>query len=544
MLDDEQPSLAVVVNPSMFSEGAGVGAATGTVARTGSTASALVVSLSSSDTGEATVPATVTIQAGHTSATFQVNAIDDLVLDGTQAVTITASAAGFDADSDTVSVTDDEMPSLSLVVSPDSFVETAGTGAATGTVTRTGSVSSALVVNLSSDDTDGATVPSTVIIPSGQTSATFQIAAIDDAILDGTQVVTITASATGYNSGSDAIQVTDNEAFSVAPSVQDFNDDGSSDLARMDAGGQWLVTTSQGTTEVWGHWSTAVTWQDVQYADVNGDGQCDVIGRTDGGSWWAGISDGSSFTNQYMGGWAPINWNDVQAADVTGDGKADVIGRTDTGAWWAGISNGSNFTNQFMGGWAPITWNDVQAADVNGDGKADVVGRTDTGGWWAGVSDGSNFTNQFMGAWAPITWNDVQIGDVNNDGKADVVGRTAGGQWWAAVSSGSSFTNQYMGGWSSGVTWQDVQVGDFNNDGKDDVIGRTTGGQWWAGLSDGSSFANQYLGSWSSSVTWEDVRILDLDGDGKDDVLGCILTTDDWWAGLSDGSDLTNVFWA
>jgi len=217
VLDDEQPSLAVAINPSMFSEGAGVGAATGTVARTGSTASALVVSLSSSDTGEATVPTTVTIQAGHTSATFQVNAVDDLILDGTQTVTITASAAGYDSDNETVNVTDNEMPSLSLAVLPSTFSEADGTNAATGTVTRTGSTSSALVVDLSSDDTSEATVPATVTIPSGQTSATFQVSATDDSILDGTQNVTLTASATGYEPGTAVMDVTDDEVPDTIP---------------------------------------------------------------------------------------------------------------------------------------------------------------------------------------------------------------------------------------------------------------------------------------------------------------------------------------
>ena len=40
---------------------------------------------------------------------------------------------------------------------------------------------------------------------------TVNLAAVDDAIVDGTQTVTITASATGFASGSDTLQVTDNE---------------------------------------------------------------------------------------------------------------------------------------------------------------------------------------------------------------------------------------------------------------------------------------------------------------------------------------------
>ena len=51
-----------------------------------------MVSLSSDETGEATVPASVTILNGFTSVGFVVTAVDEAVADGTQTVTITATA--------------------------------------------------------------------------------------------------------------------------------------------------------------------------------------------------------------------------------------------------------------------------------------------------------------------------------------------------------------------------------------------------------------------------------------------------------------------
>jgi hypothetical protein len=80
---------------------------------------------------------------------------------------------------------------LSLSVSPGTVSELAGSSAATGTVTRNGPTTNSLVVNLSSSDTTEATVPTTVTIPAGQSSATFPIAAVRDAEADGTQGVTI-----------------------------------------------------------------------------------------------------------------------------------------------------------------------------------------------------------------------------------------------------------------------------------------------------------------------------------------------------------------
>jgi uncharacterized delta-60 repeat protein len=85
---------------------------------------------------------------------------------------------------------------LSVDISPASISENGGT--ATGTVTRdNGDVSEAMTVNLVSSDTSEATVPFSVTIPAGQASATFPISAADDALLDGTQSVTITTSASG-----------------------------------------------------------------------------------------------------------------------------------------------------------------------------------------------------------------------------------------------------------------------------------------------------------------------------------------------------------
>jgi methyl coenzyme M reductase subunit C len=211
ILSDELPTLTVSINPASVAENAGANAATGTVTRTGPTTAALTVNLVSNDTTEATVPATVTIPAGQVSATFAVAAVDDAVFDGTQNVTVTASAAGLTSGTASVAVTDNELPALTVAVNPASFAENAGAGAATGTVTRQGPTTSAVTVSLASGDTTEATVPATVTILAGQSSATFAVAAVDDATADGMQTVVITVSAAGYTSGTANVQVTDND---------------------------------------------------------------------------------------------------------------------------------------------------------------------------------------------------------------------------------------------------------------------------------------------------------------------------------------------
>lgn len=90
--------------------------------------------------------------------------------------------------------------SLTLAIAADSVSEAAGANATTATVTRVGDTSTDLTVNLTSGDTTEATVPATVVIPAGQASATFPIAAVDDSIVDGTRTVTVNASAQ-FNAG-------------------------------------------------------------------------------------------------------------------------------------------------------------------------------------------------------------------------------------------------------------------------------------------------------------------------------------------------------
>ena len=159
--------------------------------------------MSSSDTTEATVPATVTIPANQASATFTVTAVDDTLLDGTQTVTITAAAAGYVSGSAAVDVTDYE--TLTVIVRRRSIVGERRHGHRHGDPQQHGR-RPPLTVTLASSDTSEATVPATVTIPANQASATFTVTAVDDTLLDGTQRRPITASAAGYVNGTWTLQ--------------------------------------------------------------------------------------------------------------------------------------------------------------------------------------------------------------------------------------------------------------------------------------------------------------------------------------------------
>ena len=100
---------------------------------------------------------------------------------------------------------------LSLSLSPSTFSEAAGANASTATLSITQAPSQNLTANLTSSDTSELTVPATATIPAGQTTVTFPVSAVDDAISDSPQTVTLTATS-GNLSATATATVTDNEA--------------------------------------------------------------------------------------------------------------------------------------------------------------------------------------------------------------------------------------------------------------------------------------------------------------------------------------------
>ena len=234
--DDDEAALTLTIDAASFSEGAGEGATTAKVSRNTDTSAALVVQLTSDDTSEATVPETVTIPAGQASVEFEIDAVDDAIVDGTQAVSIKAGADGHESDVDDVDVTDDDEAALTLTIDAASFSEGAGEGATTAKVSRNTDTSAALVVQLTSDDTSEATVPETVTIPAGQASVEFEIDAVDDAIVDGTQTVSIKAGADGHESDVDDVDVTDDDEAALTLTI---------DAASFSEGGGEGATTAK-----------------------------------------------------------------------------------------------------------------------------------------------------------------------------------------------------------------------------------------------------------------------------------------------------------
>jgi thermitase len=191
-----QPSLSSLsLNPTSV---VGGNSSTGTVTLTAPAPSGgFVVNLSSSNTSVATVPSSVTVPAGATSANFTVatNPVSSV-----RSVTITAAAGGITRTATlTVNPPASNVTLQSLTISPTSVW---GGSTATGTVTLSGPAPAGGAVVQLRSNSSRASVPSSITIPAGATSARFTI---QTRSAFSVRTVTITAT---YNGVSRSAQLT------------------------------------------------------------------------------------------------------------------------------------------------------------------------------------------------------------------------------------------------------------------------------------------------------------------------------------------------
>ena len=200
------------------------GVTIGTVRRPNSDVSQPIdINLSSSSTLQATVPASVRIEANQTQATFEIKAVDNNLFDGLRTAQISAAASGYVAATVDVQIADFEQLSLSIVASSISELG----GVAIGTVSRPNSdISQPIDVTVTSGSTLQATVPVSVRIEANQSQATFEIRAVDNDLLDGSRIVKITTQATGYQSAVADLTIEDFEQLLVTLSASAISEFG------------------------------------------------------------------------------------------------------------------------------------------------------------------------------------------------------------------------------------------------------------------------------------------------------------------------------
>ena len=193
--------------PASATKGQGVLAGQGSVSVAQPQIANLTVSLTSSDTSEVTVPATVTILAGQTNAAFDLDIIDDHILDGTDNVAIVASAPGNSNGTNFIAVFDNETATLTLTLPTGADH---GDGQVQGSVTSSAAPARDISVSLASSDAAIFQPPSIVVIPAGQTSADFYATIIDTNYI-GDWSVTVTAHVMNWTDGQAGITIRYNQ---------------------------------------------------------------------------------------------------------------------------------------------------------------------------------------------------------------------------------------------------------------------------------------------------------------------------------------------
>ena len=352
-------------------------------------------------------------------------------------------------------------------------------------------------INLTSSDTTEGTVPASVVIPDGQTSVTTTFTAVDDAIVDGTQTVTITGSASGFSSGNDTIDVTDDDGFSA---FRDFDEDGSIDLLfKDDATGAFqrlLDPTSAGAP-------ASQSWANASFvglADVDGDGVTDNIVQAPNGNYAVHSAGSKSGASQITN----TGYDIIGFADLDGDGNDEALARSTAMGDTSLIVLDNALTSATTVGMEDSVLNGF--GDFDNDGVIDAFLTTDTG-HLALYNTDSGF-NQIGHRNKTV----VAIGDFDGDGNDDAILHPAGSNNHVLLASvsGTPLSQLTVIGEKSYTV---LGTGDFDGDGSLDVLADspTRGFRIWT---EGLQTIIEARHS-----QFDFAGIGDFDGDGEDDIL-------------------------
>jgi len=232
VIEDNEVGVSIASDGSSSEDGSSNGSFL--ISRTGRIDNDLTVNFVVSGTATRTndftaFGASVVIPAGTNTASIPVTAVDDIAPEGIETVVVALTAgAGYTVrspNSATLLILDDEAV-VTVTASDDTAHESGGNGAFT--IARSGSVANPLTVlfnvtGTASNGVDYASLPSQAVIPAGTNATTLIVTPIDDDLVEGTEVVSITLNTNAaYALGSPAsalVTLVDNEV-NLAPAVQ------------------------------------------------------------------------------------------------------------------------------------------------------------------------------------------------------------------------------------------------------------------------------------------------------------------------------------
>ncbi len=208
--DNDVPAISMTLLPTTVSEAAGYNAVHATIKRTEAKNSKITLKLSDDSNGELYYTTPITMPEGTEEVTFPIGVKDNQKVDGTRKVKFSAAIYITDCGcsaigdkqtvvSDTITILDNDGPTLSVTSNKTTILEGDKTGA-TLTVSRNDATTKPLTVTLSAKG-DDLQFAKTVTIPAGKESVTTPFVALSNATNEGNRTISIIASSDGYSPG-------------------------------------------------------------------------------------------------------------------------------------------------------------------------------------------------------------------------------------------------------------------------------------------------------------------------------------------------------
>lgn len=208
--DNDVPAISMTLLPTTVSEAAGYNAIHATVKRTEAKNSKITLKLSDDSNGELYYTTPITMPEGTEEVTFPIGVKDNQKVDGTRKVKFSAAIYITDCGcsaigdkqtvvSDTITILDNDGPTLSVTSNKTTILEGDATGAML-TISRNDATTSPLTVTLSAKG-DDLQFAKTVTIPAGKESVTTPFVALSNETSEGNRTISVIASSDGYSPG-------------------------------------------------------------------------------------------------------------------------------------------------------------------------------------------------------------------------------------------------------------------------------------------------------------------------------------------------------
>ena len=208
--DNDVPAISMTLLPTTVSEAAGYNAVHATIKRTEAKNSKITLKLSDDSNGELYYTTLITMPEGTEEVTFPIGVKDNQKVDGTRKVKFSAAIYITDCGcsaigdkqtvvSDTITILDNDGPTLSVTSNKTTILEGDKTGA-TLTISRNDATTNPLTVTLSAKG-DDLQFAKTVTIPAGRESVTTPFVALSNETSEGNRTISIIASSDGYSPG-------------------------------------------------------------------------------------------------------------------------------------------------------------------------------------------------------------------------------------------------------------------------------------------------------------------------------------------------------